>query len=83
MGQQVLGGHGYIKDWGLEQIVRDARIGQIYEGTNGVQANDLVSRKIVRDGGVTMRNSSPKCVLRTCPQIMSKTFPNSANFCWT
>ena len=55
MGQQVLGGHGYIKDWGLEQIVRDARIGQIYEGTNGVQANDLVSRKIVRDGGVTMR----------------------------
>ena len=55
MGQQVLGGYGYIKDWGLEQIVRDARIGQIYEGTNGVQANDLVSRKIVRDGGVTMR----------------------------
>ena len=48
LGQQVLGGHGYIKEWGMEQIVRDARIGQIYEGANGVQAIDLVGRKIVQ-----------------------------------
>ena len=40
--QQVFGGHGYIREWGMEQFVRDARIAQIYEGTNGVQAMDLV-----------------------------------------
>src|SRR3546814_7873282 len=40
--QQVFGGHGYIREWGMEQYVRDARIAQIYEGTNGVQAMDLV-----------------------------------------
>jgi hypothetical protein len=54
MGQQVLGGHGFIKEWGMEQIVRDARIGQIYEGANGIQALDLVGRKIMRDGGALM-----------------------------
>ena len=54
MAQQVLGGHGYIKEWGMEQIVRDARIGQIYEGTNGIQALDLVGRKVLRDGGRTL-----------------------------
>ncbi len=48
---QVLGGHGYIKEWGLEQFVRDARIAQIYEGTNGIQALDLVKRKLVMDKG--------------------------------
>jgi butyryl-CoA dehydrogenase len=46
MAQQVLGGHGYIREWGMEQIVRDARITQIYEGTNGIQALDLVGRKL-------------------------------------
>ena len=51
----VLGGHGYVKEWGMEQIVRDARIGQIYEGANGVQAIDLVGRKILRDGGQTLK----------------------------
>ena len=55
MAQQIFGGHGYIKEWGVEQIVRDARIAQIYEGTNGVQAFDLVARKVVRDGGQAMR----------------------------
>lgn len=52
MGQQVLGGHGYIREWGQEQHVRDARIAQIYEGTNGIQALDLMGRKVVfdRDG---------------------------------
>ena len=55
LGQQVLGGHGYVKEWGMEQIVRDARIGQIYEGANGIQAIDLVGRKVVRDGGQTLK----------------------------
>ncbi|TNF83765.1 MAG: acyl-CoA dehydrogenase, partial [Gammaproteobacteria bacterium] len=52
--QQVFGGHGFIKEWGAEQIVRDARIGQIYEGTNGIQAGDLIGRKVLRDGGATL-----------------------------
>ncbi len=55
MGQQVLGGHGYVQEWGLEQIVRDARIAQIYEGTNGIQALDLIGRKVLRDGAKTLR----------------------------
>ncbi len=54
MGQQVFGGHGFIKEWGIEQVVRDARIAQIYEGTNGVQALDFVGRKVCRDGGRTL-----------------------------
>ena len=49
--QQVYGGHGYISEWGMEQFVRDARIAMIYEGTNGVQAMDLVGRKLGNDGG--------------------------------
>jgi alkylation response protein AidB-like acyl-CoA dehydrogenase len=51
IGQQVLGGHGYIQEWGQEQAVRDARIAQIYEGTNGIQALDLMGRKTVKSGG--------------------------------
>ena len=46
LGVQVFGGHGYIREWGMEQLVRDARITQIYEGTNGIQALDLVGRKL-------------------------------------
>ncbi len=46
LGVQVYGGHGYIREWGMEQLVRDARITQIYEGTNGIQALDLVGRKL-------------------------------------
>lgn len=49
--QQVLGGHGYVRDHGLEQFVRNARIGQIYEGANGIQAIDLVNRKLMAHGG--------------------------------
>jgi acyl-CoA dehydrogenase len=49
--QQVFGGHGYIAEHGMEQFVRDARITQIYEGANGIQAMDLVGRKLPRDGG--------------------------------
>src|ERR1700723_3403690 len=49
--QQVFGGHGYIGEWGMEQFVRDARINMIYEGANGIQALDLVGRKLPKDGG--------------------------------
>jgi hypothetical protein len=49
--QQVYGGHGYIAEWGMEQYVRDARISMIYEGTNGIQAMDLVGRKLALNGG--------------------------------
>ena len=49
--QQVFGGHGYVGEWGVEQYVRDARITMIYEGTNGVQAMDLVGRKLAQNGG--------------------------------
>jgi alkylation response protein AidB-like acyl-CoA dehydrogenase len=53
--QQIYGGHGYIAEWGMEQFVRDARIAQIYEGTNGIQAMDLVGRKLGKDGGRAVR----------------------------
>jgi len=54
--QQVLGGHGYIQEWGMEQYVRDARIAQIYEGANGIQALDLVRRKLfISDGALPKR----------------------------
>lgn len=51
LGVQVYGGHGYIHEWGMEQLVRDTRIAQLYEGTNGIQAADLIGRKLTRDGG--------------------------------
>lgn len=50
-GQQIFGGHGFIREWGQEQLVRDTRITQIYEGTNGVQAMDLMGRKVVANNG--------------------------------
>jgi hypothetical protein len=53
--QQIFGGHGYIREHGMEQFVRDARITQIYEGTNGIQAMDLVGRKLPKDGGRGVR----------------------------
>jgi alkylation response protein AidB-like acyl-CoA dehydrogenase len=48
---QVFGGHGYVREWGIEQIVRDARVSMIYEGTNEIQAIDLLVRKVLADGG--------------------------------
>ncbi len=51
IGIQVYGGHGYVREWGMEQLVRDTRIAQLYEGTNGIQAADLIGRKLTRDGG--------------------------------
>ena len=52
--QMVFGGHGYIREWGMEQCVRDLRISQIYEGTNGVQSQDLIGRKTIKCNGVFM-----------------------------
>ena len=49
--QMVFGGHGYIREWGMEQCIRDLRISQIYEGTNGVQSQDLIGRKTIKCGG--------------------------------
>ena len=51
LAQQIFGGHGYIAEHGMEQFVRDARIAMIYEGANGIQALDLVGRKLPKDGG--------------------------------
>ncbi|MCF5548523.1 MULTISPECIES: acyl-CoA dehydrogenase C-terminal domain-containing protein [Pseudomonas] len=53
-GQQVFGGHGYIREWGQEQLVRDVRIAQIYEGTNGIQALDLLGRKVIANAGANL-----------------------------
>lgn len=55
LGMQVFGGHGYIKEWGMEQIVRDTRIATLYEGTTGIQALDLLGRKILLDRGGAFR----------------------------
>jgi len=52
---QVFGGHGYIRDWGMEQYVRDARINMIYEGTNTVQSLDLLGRKVLGDNGAKLK----------------------------
>jgi len=49
---QVFGGHGYVREWGIEQIVRDSRVSMIYEGTNEIQSIDLLVRKVLPDGGL-------------------------------
>ncbi len=54
LGMQIFGGHGYIAEWGMEQYVRDARINMIYEGTNGIQALDLLGRKVLSDMGAKL-----------------------------
>lgn len=55
-GVQIFGGHGYIKEWGMEQIVRDGRIATIYEGTTGIQSIDLLGRKVLGSGGELLKN---------------------------
>ncbi len=55
MSQQIFGGHGYIREWGMEQWVRDIRIAQIYEGTNGIQALDFAGRKLFAGGGEAIK----------------------------
>ncbi|MBV4484780.1 acyl-CoA dehydrogenase C-terminal domain-containing protein [Pseudomonas sp. SWRI153] len=54
LGVQLYGGHGYIREWGMEQLMRDSRITQLYEGTNGIQALDLIRRKLLGDGGAEL-----------------------------
>ncbi|MCF7200934.1 acyl-CoA dehydrogenase C-terminal domain-containing protein [Pseudomonas oligotrophica] len=54
LGVQVYGGHGYIREWGMEQLMRDSRITQLYEGTNGIQALDYIRRKLLGDGGAEL-----------------------------
>ncbi|CAM3942360.1 acyl-CoA dehydrogenase family protein [Rheinheimera salexigens] len=71
--QQVFGGHGYIKEWGMEQLVRDARIAQIYEGTNGIQALDFMQRKVIADQGKVL--SALLATIRS--EINSHTFTHS------
>ena len=55
MAMQIYGGHGYIREWGMEQYVRDARINMIYEGTNTIQSLDLLGRKVLGDSGAKLR----------------------------
>ncbi len=55
LGQQCFGGHGYVREWGMEQLVRDVRIAQIYEGTNGIQAMDLMGRKVAANGAKNLQ----------------------------
>ena len=64
-GLQVFGGHGYIKEWGMEQIVRDNRISTLYEGTTGIQALDLLGRKILLSRGKSL-NAFAKEILIYC-----------------
>ncbi len=67
-GMQVFGGHGYIKEWGMEQIVRDSRISTLYEGTTGVQALDLIGRKVLLTSkGKVIRDYTAE-ILKFCGQ---------------
>ena len=59
-------GHGYIREWGQEQLVRDVRIAQIYEGTNGIQALDLMGRKVVANNG-----KSASCLPMKWPRLQT------------
>ncbi len=71
LGLQVFGGHGYVRDHGMEQLVRDARIAQLYEGTSGVQALDLVGRKLNMEDGAVMRGyiQSMRETARSCLEL--------------
>ena len=62
-GLQIFGGHGYIKEWGMEQIVRDARIATLYEGTTGIQALDLLGRKILLSRGQSLKSFAKEILL--------------------
>ena len=72
--QQVFGGHGYIKDYGMEQIVRDVRISQIYEGANGIQAMDLVGRKLPKNMGRAIR-----AFLKDSTSFLTNAYENGIN----
>jgi len=72
LGIQVFGGHGFIKEWGMEQIMRDARIGTIYEGTSGIQALDLLGRKVLASKGALL-----ECFTGQVRQFMNNEKDNS------
>jgi alkylation response protein AidB-like acyl-CoA dehydrogenase len=63
LGVQIFGGHGYIKEWGMEQIVRDSRISTLYEGTTGIQALDLLGRKILLGRGKTLKHFAKEVLI--------------------
>ncbi len=65
-GQQIYGGHGYIKEWGMELIARDARISTLYEGTTGVQALDLLGRKVLLQGGGKVVRDYTAGIMKWC-----------------
>lgn len=65
-GQQIYGGHGYIKEWGMELIARDARISSLYEGTTGVQALDLLGRKVLLQGGGKVVRDYTAGIMKWC-----------------
>jgi hypothetical protein len=79
LGVQVHGGMGFIEDTGAAQVLRDARIAPIYEGTNGIQAIDLLTRKLARDGGAEMRSliseiaALPDARLRAAAEGLART----------
>lgn len=85
LGQQVLGGHGFIREWGQEQLVRDVRITQIYEGTNGVQAMDLLGRKVIPNNGDTVTSLTHEILQfaqdyqSQLPSMMSTTLEQAAH----
>jgi alkylation response protein AidB-like acyl-CoA dehydrogenase len=70
---QVFGGHGYMREWGIEQIVRDARVAMIYEGTNEIQAQDLLFRKVLPDCGATLTRVLERLVLEMTDSKASST----------
>ena len=81
---QVFGGHGYVREWGIEQIVRDARVSMIYEGTNEIQAIDLLLRKVLPDGGAALNQLLDElgdgehiAALRDMVQAVVKAAPSS------
>lgn len=70
-GIQILGGHGYMKEWGIEQRLRDVRITRIYEGTNGIQGMDFLGRKVLADGGEALKLYQEE-IFELCNQSLSK-----------
>ena len=80
LGQQVYGGHGYIREWGQEQLVRDVRITQIYEGTNGIQALDLLGRKVLMGNGYALLTAE---IRRSLPELPAEfATPLNAALLW-
>jgi hypothetical protein len=77
-GIQIYGGHGYIREWGMEQLVRDTRIAQLYEGTNGIQADDLIGRKLTRSNG-TMMHTTHAEFSKKVATISDETYRNQAD----